>query len=199
MKYPNFFKEVKTIKLQDNLSDFLGTFENGIVEYNYTEIVKAAGHSCPTVAGAYMCCAKALEKLYPNSIAKRGDINVQFKNPITEGVTGVISNVISHITGATKETGFKGIAGKFVRHSLLEYDADINGEIRFTRIDNNEFVEVIYNSIIPGKPEMQVLMQKIIQGQASDNEKLIFGKLWQERVEQLLIENFDNPNVVEFV
>ncbi|RLD52004.1 MAG: hypothetical protein DRI94_04445, partial [Bacteroidetes bacterium] len=63
MKYPEFFKQVKTIKLKDELSEFLGTFDNGIIEYTYPEIVKAAGHSCPTVAGAYMMCAKALEKL----------------------------------------------------------------------------------------------------------------------------------------
>jgi len=156
MKYPDFFNKVKTIKLKDNLSDFLGTFEDGVIEYNYTEIVKAAGHSCPTVAGAYMMCAKALEKLYPTSLPVRGEIKVEFKNPIDEGVTGVISNVISHITGATKETGFKGITGNFVRHSLLKYNCDIKGLVKFTRIDNNTTVEVIYNPIVPPKPEMQI-------------------------------------------
>jgi len=39
MKYPDFFDKVKTIKLKDHLSDFLGTFENGIIEYTYPEIV----------------------------------------------------------------------------------------------------------------------------------------------------------------
>ncbi len=199
MKYPDFFNKVKTIKLKDNLSDFLGTFEDGVIEYNYTEIVKAAGHSCPTVAGAYMMCAKALEKLYKNSLPERGKIKVEFKNPIDEGVTGVISNVISHITGATKDTGFKGIAGSFVRHSLLNYNCDIKGLIRFTRIDNNSTVEVIYNPIVPPKPEMQILMQKTISGNATIHEKKEFGELWQKRVEELLIDNFDNPNVVVFI
>ena len=199
MKYPDFFNKVKTIELKDDLSNFLGTFENGIIEYNYTEIVKAAGHSCPTVAGAYMMCVKALEKLYPNNFPVRGQIKVEFKNSIDEGVTGVISNVISHITGATKDTGFKGIGGKFIRHSLLEFDADIKGEIRFTRIDSNESVEVTYNPIVPPKPEMQGLMQKSFSGQASETEKAEFGKVWQARVEEILIHNFDNPEVVIFV
>jgi len=199
MKYPEYFKQVKTIKLKDELSEFLGTFDNGIIEYTYPEIVKAAGHSCPTVAGAYMMCAKAIEKLYPDSFPVRGQIKVEFKNPVDEGVTGVISNVISQITGATKETGFKGIAGQFIRHSLMDFNVDIEGLIRFTRIDTGKSVEVIYNPLIPPKPEMQELMQKSISGQASDAEKDEFGKLWQKRVEEILIYNFDNPEVVIFI
>ena len=199
MKYPEFFKQVKTIKLKDELSEFLGTFDNGIIEYTYPEIVKAAGHSCPTVAGAYMMCAKALEKLYPDSLPVRGQIKVEFKNSVDEGVTGVISNVISQISGATKETGFKGIAGQYIRHSLMDFNVDIEGLIRFTRIDTGKFVEVIYNPFIPPKPEMQGLMQKSISGQASDAEKDEFGKLWQARVEEILIYNFDNSEVVIFI
>ena len=199
MKYPDFFDKVKTIKLKDELSDFLGTFDSGIIEYNYTEIVKAAGHSCPTVAGAYLMCAKALEQLYPNDLPVRGQIKIEFKNPIDEGVTGVISNVISHITGATEETGFKGIAGKYARHSLMEFNVNIKGIVRFTRTDTDESVEVIYNPVIPPKEEMQELMQKSITGQASEFEKIEFGKLWQARVEEILIHNFDNPELVIFV
>jgi len=199
MTYPDFFDKVKTIKLKDELSDFLGTFENGIIEYSYTEIVKAAGHSCPTVAGAYLSCAKALEKLYEKELPVRGNIKVEFRNPVGEGVTGVISNVISHITGATKETGFKGIAGKFARHSLINFDTNIKGEIKFTRTDTGASVEIIYNPLVPPKPEMQELMQKNITGQISKEEKQKFGKLWQSRVEEILIHNFDNPDVIIFI
>lgn len=199
MKYPVFFEKVRTIKLKDELSEFLGTFGKGIIEYTYTEIVKAAGHSCPTVAGAYLCCAKALEKLYENEIPLRGNIKIEFRNPVTEGVTGVISNVISQITGATKESGFKGIAGKFVRHSLMFFETDIKGEIRFTRTDTGASVELIYNPVIPPKPEMQELMQKNIAGKTSKEERTEFGKLWQARVEEILIHNFDNPEVVLFI
>ncbi len=49
------FPTLKTIKLKNELFEFLGTFENGIIEYTYTEIVKVAGYSCLTVDGAYMC------------------------------------------------------------------------------------------------------------------------------------------------
>jgi len=199
MTYPAFFDNVPSIQLQDPLSNFLGAFEDGKMEISYLECVKLAGHSCPTVAGAYMMCAKALEKLYPDSLPVRGQIKVEFKNSVDEGVTGVISNVISQISGATKETGFKGIAGQYIRHSLMDFNVDIEGLIRFTRIDTGKSVEVIYNPFIPPKPEMQGLMQKSISGQASDTEKDEFGKLWQARVEEILIDNFDNPEVVIFI
>ena len=200
MKYPDFYKQVKTIKLYDPLSEFLGSFEDGIIEFNYLNIVQAAGHSCPTVAGAYLMTYKALEALYPNEIAERGNIKVEFKENIEEGVAGVIANVISNITGATRITGFKGIAGKFVRHSLMSFDAETNSSARFTRLDTNKTVEVYYNpSMVGGSPMMQPLMQKTIGGMASEEEKAEFGKLWQARVKAIIIDNCDNENMLRVI
>ena len=34
---------------------------------------------------------------------------------------------------------------------------------------------------------MQMLMQKVLSGTANDDEKVLFGQFWQERVEQILI------------
>jgi hypothetical protein len=58
------------------------------------------------------------------------------------GVTGVIANVVALLTGATHDTGFKGIAGRFDRRKLLYFSADVAEEIRFTRIDTGQAVEV---------------------------------------------------------
>ncbi len=200
MKYPDFYNQVKTIKLYDPLSEFLGSFEDGIIEFNYTQIVQMAGHSCPTVAGAYIMTSKALEALYPNSIAERGNIKVEFKENIEEGVAGVIANVISNITGATRITGFKGIAGKYVRHSLMYFDAKIQSSARFTRMDTNKAVDVYYNSSsVGGSPLMQVLMQKIIADMANNEEKIQFANLWQARVKAIIIDNIDNENVIKAI
>jgi len=49
MEYPKFFNNIETIKLKNPLSNHLGTFLDGFVEFSYLEIVKASGHSCPTV------------------------------------------------------------------------------------------------------------------------------------------------------
>lgn len=187
MTYPDFFNTIETIKLQDGLANFLGTFENGLVEFSYLDIVKSAGHSCPTVTGAYLMALEGLKALYPNGeIPQRGDIYVSFKEDSNDGVAGVIANVLTQITGATELSGFKGIGGNFARHDLMSFNADINSSIKLQRLDNGNSVEVIYNpSSIKGDPLQQQLMQKIMQGVATSEEKISFGILWQQRVENI--------------
>ncbi len=200
MKYPDYYNNVKTIKLKDSLSNFLGVFENGEIEFTYLDIVKSAGHSCATVAGAYITTLKALEFLYPESLPERGMIKVEFNDSETNAVTGVIANVIENITGATVIRGFKGIGGNFVRHSLMSFDANIEGEIKFTRQDTGKSVETIYDhSSVPQHPEQMLLMQKIMQKQASESDKLKFKEIWQNRVKEILIDNFDNPEIVRLI
>ena len=197
MNYPKFYDEVQSIKLYDPLSEFLGSFEDGKIEFNYIDIVKSAGHSCPTVAGAYMITLKALKALYPDTLAVRGEIKVEFKESLEDGVAGVISNVISNITGATDKSGFKGIGGKFARHSLMHFNTPINSNARFSRIDTGKSVEIFYNpSIISANPQMMPLMQKSMQGIASDEEKKSFGQMWQERVKKILCDNVDNEELI---
>ena len=82
INYPTFFKTRPSIKLQDPLQKFLGTFQDGIVEFSYLEVVKNAGHSCPDVTGAYLMTLKALKALYKDELAVRGEIKASFKGSI---------------------------------------------------------------------------------------------------------------------
>jgi len=192
MNYPKFYDEVETIKVEDKLSNVLCTFHNGEYEFNYIDVVKSAGHSCPTVAGAYLMTQEALKTLYPTSRAVRGDIKVEFKEDLEDGVAGVIANVISQITGATDKSGFKGLNGKFARHSLMDFNSSIDCSARFTRIDTNESIDIIYNpTSVKPNPNMQPLMQKMMKGSASKDEIQEFGKLWQDRV-QRIFENYNS-------
>lgn len=195
MKYPKFFDSVESIKVVDPLSNVLGAFEDGIYEITFLEVVKAAGHSCPTVAGAYITTLVGLKALYPNSPALRGGIKVEFKESMEEGVAGVIGNVVSHITGATEKSGFKGLGGKFARHSLMNFNAKISSSVKFTRLDNGKSVDVYYDpSLVGGSPKMQQLMQKVMGGMANKEEMREFGELWQDRVKRI----FENmPTVVK--
>ncbi len=199
MSYPKFYDAVETIKVVDPLSNVLGAFDNGMYEFNYLDVVKSAGHSCPTVAGAYIITQAALNTLYPNERAVRGNIKVEFAEAMEDGVAGVIANVVSQITGATDKSGFKGLAGKFARHSLMSFNSDINASGRFTRVDSGKSVNVTYNpsSIMPN-PAMQPLMQKMMQGAATSDELKEFGRLWQDRV-QRIFENSDEVVRVEEV
>ena len=200
MKYTDFYSEVKNIIMYDPLSEVLGSFEKGIITFSYADVVKSAGHSCPTVGGAYLMTVKALEALYGEDIPVRGNIKVEFKEGEEEGVAGVIGNVISNITGATRVTGFKGLAGKFARHSLMSFDSNIQSSARFIRVDTGKSVDVFYNpSSVSANPNTQPLMQKIMMGAASPEEKIEFGKLWQERVKAILIDNCNNENVIRVI
>jgi len=66
MSYPAFYDAVARITLHDPLAEFLGAADKGLIEYGYVDAVKLAGHSCPTVAGAYLMTLKALARLYPD-------------------------------------------------------------------------------------------------------------------------------------
>ena len=188
MQYPAFFDKVQSIQLQDPLSNFLGAFEEGKMEISYIECVKLAGHSCPTVAGAYLMALKGLETLYGDQLPQRGSIHVSMRDGEAEGVTGVICNVISFIAGANGTSGFKGLNGNFSRNNLVSYNVPMEGEVKLTRLDTDESVILSYNpSMVPADPMMQPLMGKCMQGLASEGEKKQFGKLWQERVEKILL------------
>lgn len=191
MSYPKFYDEVETIKVKDPLSMALGAFDKGEYEFNYLDVVKAAGHSCPTVAGAYIITLEALKALYPNQRAVRGNIKVEFEEGIEDGVAGVIANVVSQITGATDKSGFKGLQGRFARHSLMAFNSDIDSSARFTRVDTLKSVDVSYNpSTVMPSPKMPAVMQSVMSGNATADELKEFGELWQERVARIF-ENLD--------
>jgi hypothetical protein len=187
MQYPKFFDEIPSIILQDDLSKFLGAFDGGEVEFSYLDAVKIAGHSCPTVAGAYLSCLYGLYVLYGNNPPKRGEIIVEVKDDIKNGTTGVVGNIISAITGATSDYGFKGLNGKFSRNNLMFYNANIESSLRFSKLNKNHFVQIDYNpNKIPPNPAIKILMEKVMKGTARRDETINFKQLWQKRVEQIL-------------
>jgi hypothetical protein len=129
---------------------------------------------------------KALQELYIDEIPMRGEIKIEFSTKQSDGVTGVISNVMSNITGATFDTGFKGLAGTFDRRFLMFFEKNITSNVRFTRVDNQNSVDVFYDtSSINMSEELQSLMQKSLSKKANEQEIKEFGRLWQKRVEEI--------------
>jgi len=188
MNYPIFYTQVPVIKLHDPLSEFLGAFSKGNLEISYLDCVKLAGHSCPTVAGAYLMAQKGLETLYPDTLPQRGQIKIQMQHDHTEGVTGVTANVLSFILGANDESGFKGIQNHFKRNNSLFFDTKITAMVKFTRMDTLASVSLSYDpSIIIADEMLKPLMMKNLQKQASLVEQKMFHALWQERVEAILL------------
>lgn len=198
MSYPAFFNEVKTLTVRDPLAAILGAASGGLMTYSYLDAVKLAGHSCPTVAGAYLMTLKALAALYPDSVPERGAVRVEFGAAQAEGVTGVIAAVAGLLTGAAGEGGFKGLGGRFSRQNLLLFAKGNSGELRFTRLDSGASVAVSYHpEVVPAPPGLPELMPKLLAGEASAEERTEFGSLWQMRVKRILIDHFDDPELVK--
>lgn len=196
MNYPDFFDAVPGISLYDPLAEFLGATEGGVLQYGYLDAVRLAGHSCPTVASAYWSTCKALAFLYPDTMPVRGDIRVEFSQDSTSGVTGVIANVVSMLTGAMAENGFKGIGGHFDRRKKLFFAVEIPGEMRFTRLDTSQAVTVASNlKRVPASPRLPMLLASCINNTATPEETTEFKRLWQERVRCILLDHGDDPEV----
>ena len=187
MHYPSFYDTVAPIHLHDPLADFLGATSEGTVTINYLDCVKLAGHSCPTVAGAYLMAREGLRQLYSDAPPRRSEILVELSGAQDEGVVGVVGHVISYITGAGGVGGFKGIGGHFARNDRLHYGVALDGDVRLTRIDTRQSVTLRYNpASIPGDPDMKSLMQKSLSQKASPEEQAHFQTLWQGRTEAIL-------------
>lgn len=197
MSYPAFFESAPRIRVSDPLARFLGASEGGVIEYGYLDVVKLAGHSCPTVAATYLMARKALAHLYPGELPRRGEIRVELRDPMDEGVTGVIGAVLGLLTGAAGEGGFKGIAGRYARKELLSYGAPIQGEVRFTRLDTGASVEATaHPEVAPSFPTMRSSLAEALQPGATPEALESFGQQWQERVRQLLVDCADDPRTV---
>lgn len=188
MHYPDFYTQVPPIQLYDPLSNFLGAFKKGELEITYLDCVKFAGHSCPTVAGAYLMASIGFNSLYGDTLPERGSIKIEMRESENEGVTGVTGNIISFIAGANGSSGFKGIQGNFSRNDLVSYGAPISEEVRLTRLDTMQSVMLSYDpSPVKADEKMMPLMGKNLKGLASQEEQKMFHTLWQERVEKILL------------
>jgi len=191
MKYLAFFDDIETITVYDDLCQFLGVNDDGIIELSYIDIVKTAGHSCATVAGAYLVALKGLQALYGEELPKRGNIKVELKRAPTDDNAGVVGSVLSNITGATIDFGFGGIpTGKYNRRNLLFFNADIQSDVCFTRLDSGKKVCVNY------KPQKVVNPMKILKSAIVPDAKPEDIKSFPLRFQAMVKTVFDNADEV---
>ncbi len=197
MTFPAFFAQVPPILLRDPLAEFLGAAEGGLIEYRYADAVRLAGHSCPTVAGAYLLASRALGRLYRSEVPRRGNFHVSCGDSLDEGVTGVIASVLTLLTGAAGSGGFKGLAGQHSRRNLLAFGQGGGGTFTFRRRDDGSAVTLSLDlSSVPPDPRMGGLLQALLSGEASEADGRDFRLLWQDRVRRILLEHWDDPALV---
>jgi formylmethanofuran dehydrogenase subunit E len=194
---PEFYAAAPCIRVHDPLADFLGAAADGVLDYGYDDAVRLAGHSCPTVASAWLMTRAALAALYPGALAERGGIAVELREPADAGVTGVVARVVALVTGAAGDDGFKGIAGRFVRRGRLQFGARIDGELRLARRDDGRAVEVSARlDRVPGDPRLRELMARALADAADAEARRALGAAWQARVRRLLLDHADDPEVI---
>ncbi len=198
MDFPDFYELAPVVRTRDPFAALLGAARDGILEYRYLDAVRLAGHSCPTVAGAFLIGRAALHALYPDEPAERGAIAVHMPAPECEGTTGVMAQVLTLLTGAAASNGFHGIQGHFKRMGLLSYAAQREGEaIHFKRLDSGTSVAVELDiSWVPGDPAQSGRLMAILQNRADDTLRRAFADAWQARVRRLLLEFADDPRVI---
>ena len=197
--FTGWLKEVKPIRFKEPLAQTLGAFreEGALLDYGLIDVIKMAGHICPTVAGAYLACQAALEKLYPGEAPVRGEIGVTVYGEPDEGAYGVMGQVFSFLTGAAPETGFKGLGHMFKRKNLLKYSSDRTGGgamcFKFQRLDTGRDVFVkLYNGKIPFPAEkdriMARLLEKVLWEAEKPAERKEFRDLWMEKIKLMVLE-----------
>lgn len=197
MHTPAFFDAAPSITVADPLAEALGAADGGVFEYRYVDAVKLAGHSCPTVAGAWLMVRAALARLYRDQLPRRGEVRVELRQRQDEGVAGVIASVAQLVTGAAGEGGFKGLAGRFARQGLLRFGVAMEGEIRFTRLDTGESIELAHRMQAAPRPaDLSEKLQQAFAPWADDAARQAFAQTWQDWVRTILVEHPDDPALI---
>ncbi len=198
MNTPAFFDAIPPIVVVDALAEALGAARGGVIEYRYLDAVKLTGHSCPTVAGAWLMTRTALARLYADTLPHRGEQRVELRQRSDEGVAGVIASVAALITGAANEGGFKGLGGRFGRQGLLRFGVAMSGEIRFTRVDTGQAVELVHHPRgVPRPAALTRLLQQAFGPAADTATRRAFADAWQAWVEEILRAHADDPALIE--
>ena len=200
MQTPAFFDAVPRIVVQYPLAEALGAAVDGIIEYSYLDAVKLTGHSCPTVAGAYLMTLSALARLYPDEPPRRGELRVELRQRLDDGVAGVIASVAGLITGAANEGGFKGLGGRYGRRELLRFGVPMQGELRFTRLDTGQAVELAHHpQAVPRPPALKSLLQAALDPDAHAATRQAFADAWQLWVRAILLDHARDPALITVV
>ena len=202
-----FYDSAEPIKIKDPLAVVLGAMDKGeVFVFTFADAVKFAGHSCPAVAGAYKSTQIALKALYGEEMPVRGNVKVTFRGSVDYKVNGPISQVVTLITGASAESGFKGLgtAGKYGRYNLMTFNKELSPDpkatcaIIFQRADSGKKIEVTYSvDPVPVNECIDKLMPLVISGKASEEESKEFGNLWQERVRTILLSPPEGAFIVK--
>jgi hypothetical protein len=165
-----------TVNIYEPFAEFLLADPD---EYRFTisllDVVRFAGHACPSMIGAFLISQRAIAELFPETnTCVRGQVGIEIPAPVTQGPTGPISNVFSMIFGSWEKSGFGGLQGKFVRRGLLKYEASNIplGTYRFHNLISKVWVDITYD---PTKVPLD-----------DDHSKISFQDQWRRKITTII-------------
>jgi formylmethanofuran dehydrogenase subunit E len=189
------YEDVEPIRIRDPVAEALTVLDPGEpFVISYADVVKEAGHSCPTASSAYRIAQLGVAELYPNpdEYPVRGDVEVSAGGPKSDTTYGVMSRIVSYVTGAAEEDGFGGLAGGYGdRKRHLHFgDADAaEPAFTFERTDTDTAVQVTYHvGDVPDPGPATQYLEKLIDGTATDEERTAFAEDWHGRVRAVLTD-----------
>jgi formylmethanofuran dehydrogenase subunit E len=183
------------VRIRDPVAEALAVVEPGEpFVFGYEDVIKQAGHSCPTAAGSFRVVQIGLDKLYPDELPVRGEIAVRVAGEKDDAAYGVMSRIVSYLTGAAEEDGFGGLTGGYGgRKNLMEFDAvdERDGPtFVFERNDTGKSIEVVYRvADVPEAGSGASHLEKLVDGTATDEEREKFRRDWHERVQVVLTDD----------
>ena len=182
---------VDPIRVRDPFLEFLGLVGPGqAITITFEELVKAAGHLCPTVAGAYLILRHGLAALYDAKPAVRGEVRVTAYGGPRDFGYGPISQLVNLVIGAAPETGFGGLGpGRFTRRDLFVFKADDlrRNEFDFERLDSGQAVHVTYDpSRVPPPAGLHSSLAPALKEPAPADDVVRFRTLWLGYVRDIL-------------
>ena len=184
----SIYEQAGTIKLKDPKAVMVGYRQpsDDIFEISLDDVGKYTGHVCAGISSAYILTQQALALLYPN-----GEIPVRGQISIAASANTDHLEVASFIVRARQndpESKGKNIA--IIDTNITTAPETVT--LIFKRADNGKMVKAIFNKgklVTPElKKKMMPLKKKVINGTASDKEKIEFAKTVQEVV-ALIITN----------
>ncbi len=195
MNIKDISRYLPTITCKDPLSQFLGSFDGGVIEYDFEYIAKLTGHACPTVLTTYLSAVAVAKALYGDDMPVRGDIEILLKDAKDNATTGVSALVFSAIFGAGDEGGFKGIGGEFVRNNRCKFEADISSFALFSRLDTGECVYLDFDfsgmQSLP-MPNAGIALQKFLKGENISE----FQEGWLNKL-KIIAKDFDALGILK--
>lgn len=190
------YEGIEPIRIRDPAAEALAVLEPGEpFVIDYADVVKTAGHSCPTAAGAFRMTQLGLRKLYPSDLPRRGEIDVTVGGPRSHPTYGVVSRIVSSLTGAAQEDGFGGLAGghggrKHRLHFEEETGTDEGPTVTFERTDTGDAVVVTYHvGDLPDAGPATRHLGSLIDGTATPEERAAFADAWHDHVRTVLTDD----------